>query len=85
MAHIQNLGDTPARTEGQFVGTRGKALRLEGFAIWLAGPLAHQYNIFYECYLQGSGDSATYQDGGFCGTLGQARRVEAMRVWIAKK
>jgi uncharacterized protein YjdB len=72
-------------TEGQFVGTRGQALRLEGFAIWLVGPLAYKYSIYYECHLQGSGDSTTYQDGGFCGTRGQSRRVEALRVWIRKK
>jgi uncharacterized protein YjdB len=69
-AHIQNIGDTPVMTGGQFVGTRGKALRLEGFAIWLEGPLAKQYNIFYQCHLQNIGDSAIYQDGGFCGTRG---------------
>jgi uncharacterized protein YjdB len=82
-AHIKNIGDTPVRSEGQFVGTKG--LRLEGFAIWLEGPLAYQYNVYYQCHLKDFGDSGFYQNGGFCGTRGQSRRVEAMKVWIFKK
>jgi uncharacterized protein YjdB len=68
---------------GQFVGTRGSGLRLEGFTIYLVGFWSKYYNIYYQCHVQNLGDSRVYKSGEFCGTRGQSKRVEAMKVWIA--
>ncbi len=34
-AHIQNVGDTPVTGNGQYCGTRGKGLRVEGVTVWV--------------------------------------------------
>ncbi|MBD0342798.1 MAG: hypothetical protein ICV61_18570, partial [Microcoleus sp. Co-bin12] len=34
-AHIQNVGDTPVTANGQYCGTRGKGLRVEGVTVWV--------------------------------------------------
>ncbi|MEO0338387.1 MAG: hypothetical protein AAF242_04160 [Bacteroidota bacterium] len=85
MAHIANLGDTPWNEAGIFVGTRGKALALEGIAIRLKGPLAPKYNVKYKVHMAGIGDSRWTINGAYCGTRGQARRIEAIIVDVQPK
>ncbi|GAB4357490.1 MAG: hypothetical protein Fur0042_26860 [Cyanophyceae cyanobacterium] len=85
MGHIQNQGDTPWVGEGEYVGTRGQNLRLEGFALELTGPEAHKYNLNYLGHFARFGDSSVVSNGEFCGIRGQAMVVEAMRVWVEPK
>lgn len=85
MCHLQDLGDQLWMPEGSFCGTRGQALRLEGFAIHLTGQNADKYDVYYSCHLQDIGDTGPYMNGQFCGTRAQFRRLEAMEVWITPK
>ena len=82
MAHLQDFGDTPWISEGQFVGTRGQSRRLEGFAIRLVGPAAPKYAVLYMAHIQDMGDTVFCQDAEFCGTRGQSRRLEGMLVRV---
>jgi hypothetical protein len=82
MAHIQGTGDVPFVNEGQFIGTRGQSLRLEGFAIELRGRSAGNFRVQYMAHLQGTGDTGMFQNGQFCGTRGESRRVEGILVRI---
>ena len=84
-AHLENIGDVPAKGDGQFIGTRGESRRLEGFSITLTGPAAAHYNIHYMAHIQDIGDTAFFSNGQFCGTRGESRRVEGMLVHIEKK
>jgi hypothetical protein len=80
MAHVQNIGDTPWATEGSFVGTRGRSLRLEGFAIEATGAAAQYYVVQYRAWLQDLGATQWCVGPAFCGTRGAHRRVEAIEV-----
>jgi uncharacterized protein YjdB len=85
MAHLEQIGDLPWVSEGQFVGTRGQSRRLEGFAIKLTGKHASEFTVKYMAHLQGTGDTRWFSDGEFCGTRGESRRVEGICVKVVKK
>jgi len=85
MAHIGGVGDTPWLEAGKLAGERGKARRLEGFAMRLTGPQASSYDICYTAHVQNMGDSPVYRNGQYCGTRNKSLRVEGMKVWIEPK
>jgi hypothetical protein len=68
--HIQDFGDTGWIPEGQDCGTRGRSLRLEGFAVLLTGDGAQNYKLSYQCHLQDRGDSGFFMSPEYCGTRG---------------
>jgi hypothetical protein len=80
LAHVQSIGDMVGR-EDEWVGTKGRALRLEGFSVNALVP-AYTPNVQleYMCHLQGLGDSTWKPEGAFCGTRGQARRLEGLAI-----
>lgn len=85
MAHVDGMGDLPWLEAGKLAGERGKARRLEGFAIRLTGPQAVNYDVFYTAHVQNRGDLPVYSNGAYCGTRNQSLRVEGMKVWIQPK
>ena len=85
MAHLQDIGNVGSKFLGEFIGTRGEARRLEGFAIEMLGPFANEFDVYYRAHLEGTGDTGWHRNGEFCGTQGQWRRLEAMAVFIAEK
>jgi hypothetical protein len=85
MAHVQGIGDTPWLPCGEFVGTRGQSLRLEGFAIRLKGTLAAGCDVHYSALMDGIGWSPEIKNGEFCGTRSQSRRVQGIIVSLGKK
>ncbi|WP_413166229.1 hydrogenase [Capilliphycus salinus ALCB114379] len=85
MAHISNLGDSPATPEGQRVGQPGNGQQIEGFAIELTGPQASNYKILYTAHVQNIGDVPVCSNGQYCGTRGKGLRVEGIQVWIQPK
>src|SRR5215470_13620035 len=70
LTHVQNVGDRWTQ-EGDYAGTKGKGLRLEGFSLWTPSP---QYTaglgIQYMAHLQGTGDTDWVAAPGFVGTTG---------------
>jgi len=80
--HIQDLGDTEPKPEGEFCGTRGQSKGLEGFAIWLEGGDANRFTVAYQAWLHDLGATGVYRDGQFAGTRNPSRRLEALRVWV---
>ena len=85
MAHISGVGDTPWLEAGKLAGERGKARRLEGFAVRLTGSQASSYDVFYTAHVQNMGDLPVYANGQYCGTRNKSLRVEGMKVWIEPK
>ncbi|NES89380.1 hydrogenase [Okeania sp. SIO2B9] len=85
MAHVSEIGDTPWLEAGKLAGERGKARRIEGFAIRLTGIQAANYDVFYTAHVQNMGDLPVYSNGAYCGTRNQALRVEGIKVWIEPK
>ncbi|MEM1171333.1 MAG: hydrogenase [Cyanobacteria bacterium P01_H01_bin.35] len=85
MAHIGGVGDTPWLEAGKLAGERGKARRLEGFAMRLTGSQTGSYDIFYTAHVQNMGDLPVYGNGQYCGTRNKSLRVEGMKVWIQPK
>ncbi len=85
MANIGGVGDTPWLEVGKLAGERGKARRLEGFAMRLTGSQAGSYDIFYTAHVQNMGDLPVYANGQYCGTRNKSLRVEGMKVWIQPK
>ncbi|NES70714.1 MAG: hydrogenase, partial [Okeania sp. SIO2D1] len=85
MAHVSDIGDTPWLEAGKLAGERGKARRIEGFAVRLTGIQAGNYDVFYTAHVQNMGDLPVYSNGAYCGTRNQALRVEGIKVWIEPK
>ena len=81
MANLQDLGDRTGR-EGEWVGTKGQARRLEAFAVSYARP-PRGFGLEYMCHVQDVGDSAWLTAGALCGTRGQSRRVEGFAMRLA--
>jgi len=78
LAHVQNLGDRVV-AQGDFVGTRGQALRVEGFQINFASPI-QGLGMEYMAHLENIGDTAWTSAGTFVGTRGQSRRLEGLAI-----
>ena len=85
MAHVSDIGDTPWLEAGKLAGERGKARRIEGFAVRITGIQAANYDVFYTAHVQNMGDLPVYSNGAYCGTRNQALRVEGIKVWIEPK
>ncbi|MEM9771113.1 MAG: hypothetical protein AAF889_05875 [Cyanobacteria bacterium P01_D01_bin.73] len=85
MGHVENIGDTPWVGEGQYVGSRGKGLRLEGFAIELTGPEASKFDVCYMGHFANYGDSNVITNGVLCGARGQGLTLEAVKIWLQPK
>ncbi|ABG51671.1 Clostridial hydrophobic [Trichodesmium erythraeum IMS101] len=85
MANIGGVGDTPWLEAGKLAGERGKARRLEGFAMRLTGDKASSYDVFYTAHVQNMGDLPVYSNGQYCGTRNKSLRVEGIKVWIEFK
>ena len=78
IVHIQDLGDQPLEA-AQWAGTKGRSLRLEGFAIDFSPPVPG-LGLEYMCHLQDIGDTKWMPGGSFCGTRGEERRVEGFAI-----
>ncbi len=85
MANIGGVGDTPWLEAGKLAGERGRARRLEGFAMRLTGAQAGSYDIRYTAHVQNMGDLPVYSNGQYCGTRNKSLRVEGIKVWIERK
>ena len=85
MGNLSGIGDTPWLEGGKLAGERGKARRLEGFAMELTGSEANIYDIFYTAHVQNMGDLPVYANGQYCGTRNKSLRIEGMKVWIQPK
>ncbi|MBB3455225.1 hypothetical protein FHT86_003524 [Rhizobium sp. BK313] len=78
LVHAQNIGDMTG-TEGSWVGTKGRGLRLEGIQITGLTDVPN-LSLQYMCHLQNIGDTPWYSEGQFCGTRGQSRRMEGFAI-----
>lgn len=86
-AHVQGIG-----WQGQvifngsnYIGTKGKALRMEAIKLSLCGNNASKYILKYRVHMQGIGWGNWTTNGNVAGTTGQKRRVEAVQIIIEKK
>ena len=70
--HIQNKGWSDWLTEGEFAGTIGEQLRLEGIKIIGAGR--------YRVFTQNKGWGPWTEPGEIAGFVGQSLRVEAIEI-----
>jgi uncharacterized protein YjdB len=81
-AHVQNTGWEPNWvSDGQEVGTEGKALRLEALKIKLVNAPA-EASIKYEAHVQNVGWQNWVSNGLEAGTDGQSLRVEAIKITL---
>ena len=85
MAHVEGVGDTAWIEEGELAGFRGKAKRIEGFAVRPIGSEADKYDVFYTAHIQNVGDTDVVSNGQYCGTRAKGLRVEGMKVWVEAK
>lgn len=79
MAHVQDRGDTPWRSQLAECGAAGTGRRIEGFSLRL-NPPAEGVSLRYKAHLAVRGDTRWTEQGEYCGTRGENRRVEAL--WI---
>ncbi|MGD1903225.1 MAG: hypothetical protein ACFB9N_13410 [Geitlerinemataceae cyanobacterium] len=78
--HVQNVGDRSFGA-GEYAGTRGQSLGIEGFSVALAQPIAG-LELEYMAHVAGKGDLPWVRAGEYAGTRGESRSVEgfAMRL-----
>lgn len=77
--HVQDIGWQSWRANGQFAGTSGQALRLEGININLTNK-PYAGGIRYKTHVQNIGWQNWCYDGAMSGTTGQALRLEAINI-----
>jgi hypothetical protein len=78
IAHIQRSGDTPGRL-GEWVGTRGSRLWMEGFAISPPDDLDPQ-DLEYQAVLGRGWLSPWVKGGEYCGSRGMALPILGLRI-----
>ena len=86
-AHVQDIG-----WQGQvifngsnYIGMKGKALRMEAIKLSLCGSNADKYVLKYRVHMQGIGWRAWVTNGNVAGTTGQKRRIEAVQILLEKR
>ncbi len=86
-AHVQNIGwqDQVIFNGSNYIGTKGKALRMEAIKLSLCGSNASKYIIKYRVHMQKLGWGAWVTNGNVAGTTGQKRRIEAVQIIIQKR
>jgi hypothetical protein len=78
LAHVQRTGDVGG-TFGEWIGTRGSGLWIEGFGLAPSGPVKPE-DLEYQAVL-GRGWLSPWVDGGkFCGSRGMALPLLGMNV-----
>jgi hypothetical protein len=78
LVHIERLGDRLFGHD-EFAGTRGKALRIEGFAIHIEPPIPG-LSLEYMGHLEGMGDTPWTPEGEFLGLRGAGKRIEGFAI-----
>ena len=78
LVHIERLGDR-LFSHDEFAGTRGKALRIEGFAINIQPPIS-DLSLEYMAHIEGVGDTPWTSEGEFLGDRGQGKRIEGFAI-----
>lgn len=78
LVHIERLGDRLFGHD-EFAGTRGRALRVEGFAINIEPPIPG-LSLEYMGHLEGIGDTPWTPEGQFLGTRGSGKRMEGFAI-----
>lgn len=78
LVHIERVGDHQFH-EHEFAGTRGKALRLEAFALEIKPPIPG-LGIRYMAHIQGSGDTPWVTEGEWVGARGSGLRIEGLAI-----
>ncbi|MBE9093177.1 hypothetical protein [Tychonema sp. LEGE 07203] len=81
LAHIQGIGD---RTfgPGEYAGTKGRGLRVEGFQINIEPPISG-LTVEYMAHVEGVGDTPWIGEGELAGFRGQAKRIEGFAVRLS--
>jgi len=85
MAHIRSKGDTAWLKDGEFVGSRGQHLPLEGFAIELTGENARLYDILYMARDHEGKNTKWVWNGNFCGTRGKSLALSGIVITLVQK
>jgi hypothetical protein len=78
MVHLERFGDREFR-DREFAGTRGQALRLEGFAIAIEPPHPG-LGIRYMAHVQNLGDTPWVTEGEYIGSRGQGNKLEGFAI-----
>lgn len=86
-AHVQDIGwqNQVIFGNGNYIGTKGRKLRMEAIKLTLFGANADKYNIWYRVHMQSLGWGAWVKNGNVAGTTGQKRRIEAVQIVIQKR
>ncbi|HIK13317.1 MAG TPA: hypothetical protein IGS52_24175 [Oscillatoriaceae cyanobacterium M33_DOE_052] len=78
LVSVERFGDRVFKG-GEFAGTKGKALRVEGFSLNLEPPVPG-LGLRYMACLEGIGDTPWVMDGEFIGSRGSGKRLEGFAV-----
>lgn len=82
-AHVQSIGWQNAESGYDVtVGTTGRALRMEAFALMRSGGIDYAGNIVYSAHVQSFGWMDWKRDNEEAGTTGMAKRMEAVKIYL---
>ena len=77
--HLQNVGWTGWRTNGQEAGSLAQRRKLEAFQIKLNDSIKNE-SISYRAHVQNVGWTKWAKDGEIAGTIVEAKRIEAIQI-----
>jgi hypothetical protein len=80
VVHVQRMGDVPGKI-GEWVGTRGSGLFIEGFSLTPCNGLKPN-DIEYQAVLGRGWRSPWYEGGKFCGSRGMALPLLGLNVQL---
>jgi hypothetical protein len=76
------LGAVATYPAGDFAGSRGSSLELQGFALQLVGINAERYWIEYRAKIETDGWLAIQRGGTYTGTTTKDKRLIGFDIWI---
>ena len=82
--HVQSIGWQAWVAPGKTIGTTGRGLRLEAFALKVANP-NYSGSVQYKAYVTGVGWQGWKSNGATAGTTGQGRQLRAVQIKLTGK
>lgn len=83
--HVQSIGWTDYKKNGEVAGTVGQGKRLEAVKIRLTGADADKYDIYYRAHVQKFGWLDWAKNDETAGSIGHSYRMEALEVRLVAK
>lgn len=84
-AYVQGQGWTDEVSNGEFAGTTGKRLPIEGIKVKLEGQISNDYDVYYRVFSERSGWLGWTKNGNPAGETDSGTKARAIQVLLRSK